>query len=57
MIYLRNGKSAGVTSTLIDLACPGMRLINSFFSSFKIIWWTVGGVTLKYLWISASEGA
>ncbi len=41
----------------IDRASPGVRSINCLPSSVKIIWWTEGVETLKYLCKPASAGA
>jgi hypothetical protein len=43
----RAGNVAGSTSTAMARATAGRREINPAFSSVKIIWCTVGGVTRK----------
>ena len=53
----RSGTSPLGISNWIDLACPGILLMNPFFSRVSIIWCTDGGDTLKYLSISYSAGA
>src|ERR1700722_11001467 len=43
----KSGNLAGSTSMAMDRAAAGRREINPAFSSVKIIWCTVGGVTRK----------
>jgi hypothetical protein len=38
------------------LAARGVRRIQPSRSRVRTIWWTVGGLTAKYRWMSASAG-
>ena len=55
--YSSAGSSDCGTSSLIDLATPGVRAMSPRRSSSITIRWTVGGVTSKKPCMSASAGA
>lgn len=57
MVHSKQGSSSAGTLIRIDRAIPGSLVMNPFFSSVRIIWWTDGGETRKYTCMSASAGA
>ena len=54
--HSRIGKLSGGTRISMLLGTPGRRRMKPFRSRLTIIWWTEGGLTRKWRWMSASAG-
>jgi len=52
----RIGKLSGGRRISMLLGTPGWRRMKPFRSRVTIIWWTDGGLTRKWRWMSASAG-
>ena len=54
--HSRIGKFSGGKRISMLRATPGWRRMNPLRSRVTIIWWTDGGLTRKWRWMSASAG-
>jgi hypothetical protein len=54
--HSRMGKFSGGKRISMLRGTPGWRRIKPFRSRVTIIWWTDGGLTRKWRWMSASAG-
>jgi len=54
--HSRMGKFSGGKRISMLRGTPGWRRMKPFRSRVTIIWWTDGGLTRKWRWMSASAG-